>query len=51
MTNDYPQFSLDKKVRNKSIKTPSPSALMFIKQFARVYMCDGPAGLTAMIAN
>lgn len=51
MTNDSTQHSLKKQVKKNSNKTPSISAILFIKQFARVYITDNKSIFSAYIAN
>ena len=51
MVNDSTTLSFKKDVKNQSLKTPRLSSLIFIRQFARVYMNNGNSELTSLIMN
>lgn len=51
MTNDTSVSSLRADIKDDTVKSPRLSSLMFLRQFARVYICLETAGSACVIAN
>ena len=51
MTIDSTILSRTPDMKERNIESPRPSSLIFIRQFARVYMSYGSSEFSTMIAN